>query len=882
MSHGNLERLEARCLFSASTWTIDGIADANTGGASIQVQVSQTDPTQLQAIVNNEVVATRDITDVKQIVINGTDGGDDISVNLGDATSIKVKIYGAAGNDNITGGDENDTIYGGHGNDTIDGGAGNDRMTGGSGADELQGSAGNDKLWGKAGNDTLHGGAGSDYLSSGSGADVVYRDSTDRIASHRHDHFNADDLPPSTHLTIATEPVVSHDDDYSAADDLPTTTRLTDSSDLKQWWIDRAVDQYRGLFGTQYYNNYYNYHDIWATTFIAEGNLITLQPIMDGSLAHTDLTTNFSGNTANYAASIVADSQPTIHSTTNTQEANVDEADLAETDGQYLYTFTGNELVIVDVRDPSAPAIVSRTKIDGSVSGMYLDGNHLTIISQQQKYISNIEPVVTVSAAVPSEASSDLVQIGTAPTFSIGTAVSDVWVGTGNIIAPQPISWGGIASNSVHVVTYDVTDPASPQISSESSMGGSLISSRMIDGRLYLAVSNSMVSAPPPQPIDHDENGNLTYETEEEYRARLMSDDSLLEVPTVTTTADGQTTMQDLVQAPNIYVPTASDVSGLDNGSVTSIVQLDTRNGSGVQSTASVAGYGNTVYASTDSMYVASYEWNKGDTRLLKFDLGEDAVSLAATGNVSGQVLDQFSMSDYQGTFRIATSSGYSSNNIFTLQQTGDRLEQIGAITDIAPGEQIKSATFIGDRGYLVTFHVTDPLFTLDLSDPANPKIDGELVMPGYSAYLQPLSDTLLFGVGKNDNHYTGVKISLFDVSDQSNPTIIDTEQLLPTSGYGGAYSEVTTDSHALTWIADKHLIALPVDGDLELINVDATKGFTDKGIIAPAGDTVHRTIRIDNNIFAIGDHTITVRSMNHLTTDLATVDITAPITSTD
>ncbi|MDI6884716.1 MAG: beta-propeller domain-containing protein, partial [Hadesarchaea archaeon] len=166
--------------------------------------------------------------------------------------------------------------------------------------------------------------------------------------------------------------------------------------------------------------------------------------------------------------------------------------------------------------------------------------------------------------------------------------------------------------------------------------------------------------------------------------------------------------------------------------------------------------------------------WETETTIIHKISIANGTIEYKSQGEVPGQVLNQFSMDEYQGYFRIATTTGWmGQNNVYVLD---GNLDIVGRLEGLAPGESIYSARFIGSRAYLVTFKKVDPLFVIDLEDPKNPRALGELKIPGYSDYLHPYDETHLIGVGKDTVDmgsfawYQGIKIALFDVSDPENP----------------------------------------------------------------------------------------------------------------
>ena len=194
-----------------------------------------------------------------------------------------------------------------------------------------------------------------------------------------------------------------------------------------------------------------------------------------------------------------------------------------------------------------------------------------------------------------------------------------------------------------------------------------------------------------------------------------------------------------------------------------------------------------------------------------KISISDGTIEYKSEGEVPGQVLNQFSMDEYQGYFRIATTTGWmGQNNVYVLD---GNLDIVGRLEGLAPGERIYSARFIGSRAYLVTFKQVDPLFVIDLEDPTNPRVLGELKIPGYSDYLHPYDETHLIGVGKEAVDvgsfawYQGVKIALFDVSDPENPIEISKYII----GDRGTDSYTLQDHKAFLFSRQKSLLVLPI-----------------------------------------------------------------------
>ena len=218
-------------------------------------------------------------------------------------------------------------------------------------------------------------------------------------------------------------------------------------------------------------------------------------------------------------------------------------------------------------------------------------------------------------------------------------------------------------------------------------------------------------------------------------------------------------------------------------------------------------------------------------TEIYSIAISGPSFTLAAAGNVTGTVMNQYSMDEYNGYFRIATTSyDYSSTSYTSAQQNNlyildSNLQVVGKIENLASGEELHSARFIADRCYLVTFNQIDPLFVVDLTQPTNPMVLGNLTIPGYSDFLQPYDATHLIGIGQDVNasidankvetpgavYYTavlGLKISLFDVSNVANPK--ETSSIV--IGDSGTTSEALTDPKAILFDASRNLLVLPVE----------------------------------------------------------------------
>ncbi len=295
----------------------------------------------------------------------------------------------------------------------------------------------------------------------------------------------------------------------------------------------------------------------------------------------------------------------------------------------------------------------------------------------------------------------------------------------------------------------------------------------------------------------------------------------------------------------------------------------------------SVQGTADTVYASTDSLFVAAGSWDEGGSRtdVHRFDLGGDGpATYTGSGRAPGHLLNQFSLSERDGALRLVTTldgtgvvmpvepgigGGISEDDVatsdivapmgqssarLTVLDTDGTLDEIGHLDGMGIGETVHSVRFLDDIAYLVTFRQVDPLYAVDLSDPRNPRLLGELKIPGFSEYLHPVGDGLLLGVGREVDPATGIdgglKISLFDVSDPVQMAEVD--QII----VANASSAISDDHKAFTWDPVRRRAIIPVDRGCGMGD-----GFIEEPTVdAPASsrlcqpDGVAQVVQVDGN----------------------------------
>jgi uncharacterized secreted protein with C-terminal beta-propeller domain len=840
--------LEQRIQLSAAgVWLIQGDVDPKVPSEAIVVSRDSHDPSVLRATVNGKMVASRALTGLTQIQIGAGRGADFVSVELGDAPAVNkidIRVWGGRGNDTIMGDSGDQCLYGGPGDDVLDAGRGNDTLWGNNGNDDLAGGddgdwmcgdAGNDTLAGNWGKDRLLGAAGGDFLDGGEDRDRVNGgDGGDTVkGGGGKDAISGGGARDLKFIEWGTDTTDNDPDDRTKRENTSLPYSRTTTKALRDELRERAMAEWESSFGQEV-------HWLGGGGLCGPGGIAA--PTLDGR------GNNFAGEVATAGD----------HSTTNVQEVGVDEADVVETDGRYIYSLTGyygeGDLVVTDTQSNT---VVARYDVTGSATGLYLIGERLTILSWN--YVDD-------SPKVP----------------------------PGGVLEDRPVVvCGGFFlptafEQDVHVTVLDVSNPASPKKIEETLVDGNYVSSRAIGGRVYVVVNNTIKAPLPEYELGADKK--VFYESREEYAARLDSGALDEALPGWTSTdARGRVTKGLLLEDDRLYV---TDEQNLWGQSFMSVALIDVGDDTGgADASTSVSGYSGQVYASDRSLYLARGSWIEGDaTELYKFNLGADSVDLAATARIEGQVTSQFAMDEEGEHFRVATidhSEGWEnrSSSVQVLDQVGDELRVIGSVGGIAPGENLFAARFMGDRAYLITFQQIDPLFTIDLSDPTKPRVAGELVIPGFSRYLHPIDETHLVGIGRNAEN--GVQLSLFDVGDIANPKRLATYDV-PTKRGGGWTNSFAEENHlAFSYFPGQGVLAFPVGleswGDdstlerenrLEVVKVDLEDGFARLGGIVHEDDTILRSVRIGQKVFSIGTEVIKVAELDEPSDVLATIEL--------
>ncbi len=464
------------------------------------------------------------------------------------------------------------------------------------------------------------------------------------------------------------------------------------------------------------------------------------------------------------------------YSTTNLQEAGVDESDVVKNDGTYLYILKGDSVRIVRAVPPDAMTQLARVDLPSSPHSLYLRGNTLVALSQ----------------------------FGGAWD---GVALKAVRQG---MMCPPGVRCGGGPGGKTAVTVIDVTNRAAPARTATLTFDGDMASSRLIDNKLHLVLV-SMPDLP---------------ETDEEVLAMPLEDwlpaYEIVNLSVGVHMADGPGGAPQTGKAigwEDAYHPANPDGYG-----ITSVITVDIDNPAGEFKPVAITADAGTIYASrtalyvTDTNYSYSFRSFREDTVIHKFDLTGDAAAYVASGLVPGRLLNQYSLGENDGHLRLASTvsagaEGTPGNAVYVLREgsTAGKLDIVGRIEGIKPDEVLRAARFAGTRGFLVTFRQVDPLFTVDLADPTNPRIVGELKVPGFSEYIHMMGPNHLLTIGKDADETSGlvggVQLAMFDVTNFAQPAKLWTRVI----GVRGTESEAALNPKAFIYYPQRNALAIPI-----------------------------------------------------------------------
>ena len=565
------------------------------------------------------------------------------------------------------------------------------------------------------------------------------------------------------------------------------------------------------------------------------------------------------------------------HSTTNNQVAGVDEADIVKTDGKYVYLALNGALRIVEALKPR---VVSTTRLQGTARELFVEGNRAVVYT------------------------------------SIG--------GT-----PQRCTYGYDCAfagdgTATRVTVLDLTDRAAPRVTRTLELTGSLMTARRVGNAVHTVVADGDVRAPryATWPADLETCGN----PEKVVRARFAK-----------LRAENEARLRQMASFPSlrdhgVETPLCGHLlrSAMDDGqSFTSVVSFNLADDAAPAQTATVESRPGAVFASADTLYMSVVHGRRAQrgrrwysfypsvdevSEIHSFRIGErpEATRYLGSGVVPGHVLNQFAMDEWYGYLRVATTRGRvpspgveSVLSVLAHREDGS-LVRVGAIDHIAPGEDIRAVRFDDDRGYVVTFKKTDPLFVLDLAKPDRPSILGELKIPGFSTYMHRIDPDHLLSIGfdaadRGDfAYFDGVILQLFDVSKPTDPRLLHKEKI----GTRGSSSAAATDHLAFNYFPEKGLLGVPMTvcegggegvhgheltfSGLYVYDVSVDRGFRRLGGIdhsrrgvscgtwwSNATSAVKRSVFLDDLVYSIATDRVKVQRLGALGRDEADLPMT-------
>jgi uncharacterized secreted protein with C-terminal beta-propeller domain len=552
------------------------------------------------------------------------------------------------------------------------------------------------------------------------------------------------------------------------------------------------------------------------------------------------------------------ESSNTPYSTTNVQEAGVDEPDIVKTDGNRIVAVAQARVRLV--RLDGGKMTLRKTLPDTMVRNVFLSGDRVLVFSSQA--VQSSEPGLR---------------------------------STGQQAA---------------LTMYDISNLSDPKLISRLTIDGDVLDARLVGTQVrVVTVSSPDVDAPSPI---YNSDGQISQHSKDELRAAVAKTtvDDWIPAYTLQDGSGADVSKGRLVECANLAHPEA--FSGLDTVAVSS---FDIGSALHSRKTVGVIAGGQQIYATDTSTYVSTTDWSRdgsaATTSLHKFvTASSGATSYRGSGEVPGTLLNQYAMSDYNGVLRVAStvserrgwvnSQQITEGLVTTLQEQGGALRPLGQVGGLGrqDNESIRAVRFIGERAYIVTFRQSDPVYVLDLRDPVAPKVVGELKIPGYSGYLHPIGENLLLGVGQsgldsgtgpviprprkkdggttdiapsppNPGGQIGVQFSLFDVSDPASPRRIDTQT------FGGGTAAAEFDPKAFLYWQPRNLIIAPTNlhGDykgrgafsgLVLLRANAN-GLTEVGRLATteAYGAVNRSLVIGDTVYMLSDHTLQANSLD-------------------
>ena len=489
-----------------------------------------------------------------------------------------------------------------------------------------------------------------------------------------------------------------------------------------------------------------------------------------------------------------ASSQSVPSSLPSPQDASVSEGNIVQSDGAHLYVAAQNQIVVMDTPPGGGLDVASRTDVPGNILETFLDGTHLAVISHLSTGTFVAEPLSFV----------------TLPAVVVGPPIG----------------------SRLEVRVYDVSNASAPILNQDTIYNGSFESASMVGGHLYVITNDFNGELPQPQPVTNSD-GTQSYETEAAYAARVEPElpDLLLPHLYAPNSSIDNPTPVALISAPtDVYQGRFSQ-----DDIVSSILTFDmTAAGSGITDAQTiVTNYETAAYTTAEHLYFVSAH-NGTDaihpfgSIIQRFDISGDHLTPGPAGAVPAQIEGEFALDENNGYLRVAATvpygTGTPSSAIYVLQQDGTDLDIVGALENIGPGVTYSAVRFNNNEVYLATYPAvfgnSAELYVVDLTDPADPALAGQLQLPGFASYVQVLDASHLFAVGDDVvdgplvtvGDTSGVELSLLDVSNPSSPVVVSQFEVPDIVGYFPS-SPVFSDPEAVTYSPGQNLLAIPITG---------------------------------------------------------------------
>ena len=526
------------------------------------------------------------------------------------------------------------------------------------------------------------------------------------------------------------------------------------------------------------------------------------------------------------------------YSGTNVQEAGVDEPDLVKTNGVTLFVVENGRLEAVKVGG-TKPRLLDTLELDNGWSHeLLLSGTHLLVLSRGGYWTEPL-PAMPSIMTVPQPSTSTLTEV-------------------------------------------DVSNPAALKVVQTLTLSGAYVDARMV-GSSVRVVSSSALPGPLPYVTPADSTATALADAQARNRAVVASSPLSAWLPTYRL---GKRAARPLVNCRDVRRPPT--FAGLGMLTVTTI---DLAKGLTPVDSTGLMSDGRIVYASPKTLYVATEPWSarplpvaptkaKSDvaTQIHAFAISDPTkTTYLGSGAVPGYLLSQWSLSEFQGVLRVVSTDapawwggGRESQSYLTsLRPQNGGLAPLGRLSGLGRGDRVYAVRMIGDMGYVVTFKQVDPLYTLDLHAPSQPKLVGELELPGYSSYLHPISADLLLGIGQNvnaqSNEPAGTQVSLFDVSHPAHPVRLAHATL------GHGWSQAESDHHAFLYWPAKSLLVVPFGQQAVVMRVSRAGDIAELGRIIHSQARESQLPQIDRSLVA-GSALLTVSSAGVAANGLASL----------